>query len=297
MSSVASPPPGADLDPATITARSGSSFLSGFLCLGPERRAGMTAIYAFCRVADDAVDDAPDAATGRRHLAFWRDELQRAAGGEPATQVGRSLQAIMRRFAVPAEPLGALLDGVAMDLERRGIADEAELSLYCDRVASAVGRACLGVLGAASAGAVRYADALGQALQTTNILRDLRTDAEVGRVYVPRTWLGEAGVDPEWLNGRGPADAYRAGGPIDALRRRLIGRARERFAAATDELRRLPLRERRALVPARTMAAVYRALLARLAQRGAGMLLLPRLRVPRRTKLWAALTVWAGVRS
>ena len=78
-------PPGAELAPESITARSKSSFLAGFACMGEERRAAMTAIYAFCRVVDDAVDEAPDAATGRGRLAFWRSELEAAYGAAPTT--------------------------------------------------------------------------------------------------------------------------------------------------------------------------------------------------------------------
>lgn len=280
-------PASAHLSPAEVAARSGSNFLAGFVCLDAERRAGMTAVYAFCRVADDAVDDAPDAATGRAHLEFWRGELAAAAGGEPRTPVGRALCDTMRRFGSRREHFDALLDGVAMDLESRGIADEAELRLYCARVASAVGRASLPVLGATAAGAVAFADSLGQALQLTNILRDLRPDAEVGRVYVPRQWLAELGVDAAML---------RTGEPTPALQRlcdRLVGAASVEFEQARRHLAALPREQRRALVPARIMGAVYGALLRRLVRRGAD-LRGGRVRVPRLHKSWLAFRVLLG---
>lgn len=292
MTSAVTPPPGAGLRPDEIAARSGSSFLTGFLCLDASRRDGMTAIYAFCRVADDAADDAPDPATGRAHVQFWRDELVAAAAERARTPVGIALQATMRRCGLRADPLHDLLDGVTMDLDGRGIADEEELRGYCARVASAVGRACLPVLGAEGPDAVAFADHLGLALQLTNILRDLRTDAEVGRVYVPRTWLAEFGVDPQWLRGSGPADAYSPSGAVARLCHRFVERAEAEFAAARARLAASGRARQRALVPARIMGAVYEDLLRRLAQnadpRGA------RVRVPRLRKLWLATCVWTG---
>lgn len=287
-------PIAATLGPAEVLARSGSNFAAGFLCLDEARRAGMTAIYAFCRAADDAVDDAPDAATARAHLQFWRDELAAAADGRADTAVGQAVQRAVQRFAVPPAMLGALLDGVAMDIEPLGFADEAALRSYCWRVASAVGLACLPVLGATEPPATRFAEALGQALQFTNILRDLRSDAEVGRIYVPREWLARFGVEVEWLRGAGPAEAYGPGGPMARLAGQCAATARAEFARADAELRQLPRRARRALVPARIMGAIYRDLLRRLEARR-GDVRGARVRVPKLKKLWLALCVLAGV--
>lgn len=289
-------PPHARLRPDEITAGSGSSFLAGFVCLDRERRAGMIAIYAFCRVADDAVDEARDVATGERHLAFWRDELAAAAAGNARTPVGQAVQAAMQRFGVPVEPLRDLLDGVATDLAPRPFADEQELHRYCYRVAAAVGLACLPVLGASSASAREFADALGHALQRTNILRDLRPDAEAGRCYVPQPWLAAAGVELPWLRGGGPTAAYAPHGPVAAVCERLADAAAQHFARAAAALRTLARTERRALVPARIMGAVYGELLARLRARG-GDLRVPCARVGRARKLWIAMQVAAGVRA
>ncbi|MCB9884241.1 MAG: squalene/phytoene synthase family protein [Planctomycetes bacterium] len=288
-------PPGAGLRPQEITARSGSNFLAGFLCLDAARREGMTAIYAFCRVADDAADDAPDVATGREHLQFWREELDAAAAGTPRTPVGAALHTTMQRFGAIAAPLHGLLRGMEMDLEPAGFADETALREYCHLVASCVGRACLPVLGAAAPAAVDYADALGQALQLTNILRDLRADAEQGRVYVPRDWLQQAGVEPEWLRGQASDAAYAEDGPVAQLTARLAGAARVDFARASTLLRGLPRGDRRALVSPRIMGAVYASLLTRL-ERRRGELRLPRARVGRWRKLWLAGAVALGVR-
>lgn len=289
-------PPGAALAAQEIAARSRSNFLIGFRCLDRDRRDGMTAIYAFCRVADDAVDDAPDRATAVQHLQFWRHELDAAARGAATTPVGRAVQTTMQRFGLGQEPLHELLAGVTMDLDRRDYADEAELCVYCRRVASAVGLACLPVLGVVEPAGAVFADRLGLALQFTNILRDLRPDAETGRVYAPRTWLAACGVDAAWLGGRGPDAVYAADGPVAALRRRFVERADADFAAAHEALRQLPHRSRRALVPARIMGAVYGDLLRRLARTG-GELRGPKVRVPNWRKSWLLLQVLAGVRA
>jgi phytoene/squalene synthetase len=289
-------PPAAELRPEAIAARSGSNFLAGFIGLDAERRAGMTAIYAFCRVADDAVDEAPDPATGASHLDFWRQELAAAATGSATTPVGRALAVTMQRFGVAAAPLHDLLAGVATDLAPRPFADEAELHRYCYRVAAAVGLACLPVLGADSVGARAFADALGHALQRTNILRDLRTDAVDGRCYVPAPWLTADGVTIAMLTGDGPAAAYAPDGPCARLCGRLATAARAEFARAHRELAALPRRERRALIPPRIMGAVYTALLQRL-ERRSGELRGERVRVGRGHKAWLALQVWLGVRA
>lgn len=294
MTGPATVPAAAALQPAEITARSGSNFLAGFVCLDPARRRGMTTIYAFCRVADDAVDDAPDLATGRRDLAFWRAELAAATAGNATTPVGQAVQQAMREFGLRAGPLAELLDGMAMDLEPQPFADEAALRVYCYRVASAVGLACLPVLGAREPAAERFADSLGKALQFTNILRDLRGDAEGGRVYVPVTWLAEAGVDPAWLRGDGPASAHAPDGPLHRLGARFVAAAEAEFTAARAALRELPRASRRALVPARIMGAVYGALLAKLAARR-GDLCGERQRVPKLQKVWLSARVLLGV--
>lgn len=295
MNATLLPPPGATLQPDEITARSGSSFLAGFLCLDAERRAGMTAIYAFCRVADDAADDAPDVVTGRAHLQFWREELDAAAAGRARSPVGVALQRTMQRFGDIKESLHGLVRGVARDLEHQGCADEAELREYCHLVAACVGRACLPVLGASHPDAVLFADSLGQALQLTNILRDLRPDAELGRVYVPRSWLDECGVQRQWLAGTGEDALYAEGGPVAALTQRLANAARAAFERNRQVLRRLPRSDRRALVSARIMGAVYGELLARLERRG-GDLRAPRVAVGRLRKLWLAAGVALGAR-
>jgi len=288
-------PATAALLPEEIVAQSGSNLLIGLACLSARRRAAMTAIYAFCRVADDAVDDAGSLAEGAENLAFWRHELELVELGEPRTAVGSALQQSFRAYGGSAAPLHEFLEGMAMDLGPTDYPDLPALEVYCHRVASVVGLACLPVLGATGAEAETFAKWLGRALQLTNIRRDLRSDAEVGRVYAPRDWLAECGVEVDWLTGRGPAEVYRHDGPVARLCDRFHTTAEERFARVRATLAGMPWRHRRSLVPARIMGAVYRDLLRRLRQRG-GDLPGQCTRVPRPTKLWLATGVLLGVR-
>lgn len=270
--------------PEEIAKASGSSFLVSFAALAADRRRALTAVYAFCRVADDAADDADSARDGRRRLEFWRDELERAANGTAETVVGQRLAVAMRDYGVDARHLRAVLDGVAMDLDGVRFATRAQLLAYCDKVASAVGLACLPVFGAKGADAERYATALGRALQLTNIARDLCSDAAGGRCYVPSEWLAADGVDAAWL-ARPLAGAQVAA--VDRLLRRLVAAAREFFASADAELHAIA--DRRVLLAPETMAAVYRRLLQRIATGGAAAMACGRRpRVPTWQKLWLA---------
>lgn len=273
--------------PEAIARASRSSFLVSFGVLPPERRAALTAIYAFCRVADDAADDADAPRDGHARLAFWRQELDRAAHGAPETPVGEGVARAIRQFHVGPAHLAAVLDGVAMDLDCAHFATFDQLLHYCDKVAGAVGLACLPVFGAFGAHAERYAVSLGRALQLSNIARDLRADAELGRVYVPQGWFAAERVDASWLRGRGPTAEYASGGGVDRIVARLVGEARTQFAAAAVELARCT--DRAALVPAEIMRAVYAEVLERVAKGGGTAVARGRrARVPTWRKLWLA---------
>lgn len=275
--------------PDRIARRSGSSFLVSFGLLEPERREALTAVYAFCRVVDDAVDDAPDVDAGREALAYWTAELDRADGGAPESPVGRALQDSMKRYGVERRHLESLIEGVTRDLGAARYATLEELESYCFCVASSVGLACLPVFGARGEVAERYAIDLGQALQHTNILRDLRPDALEGRVYVPGDLLEEHAAEPSWLEGAGPAEAYSQGGAIDRVVRAMAARARDHFERA--DRAELDVAQRRALVPAAVMGEVYRDLLTRLERHGGQVCRRRKVRVPSWRKLLIALAV------
>ncbi len=276
--------------PDAIAQGSGSSFLVSFRVLDREQQRAMTAIYAFCRLADDAADDADAARDGAERIAFLRAELERARTGAATTPVGRAIGVAIARYAIAPAHFSAILDGVGTDLAGVRFDDVPMLLAYCDKVAGAVGLACLPVFGARGDEATRYAINLGRALQLTNIARDIRADALVGRVYLPQAWLRELGVETEWLTGKGPAAVYAPGGAVDRVVHRVVDEARAQFALARFALG--GLERPRAVLPAEIMGEVYAAVLARVAAAGgAGVASGVRARVSRWRKLWLAWKV------
>ena len=179
-----------------LARRSGTSFFWAMRMLPKAKRHGMYAVYAFCREVDDIADG--DLALDRKHegLDFWRSEIATLFdGGQPASLTGRSLRSIIREFGCRRADFEAVIDGVAMDAGPRvRIADEDVLRLYCDRVASAVGRLSNRVFGISDELGDPVADSLGQALQRTNILRDVVEDAERDRLYIPQSLLRTRGL-------------------------------------------------------------------------------------------------------
>ncbi len=289
-------PLAAPLTPEEITRRSGSSFLVSFLVLEPPRRAALTSIYAFCRVVDDAVDDAASPAQGEASLEFWRQELALAYATQsqpqtdiPQTKVGQGIRQAAQQFGVQQSHLQEIVAGMAMDLQACQYPDLQSLENYCYKAASAVGLACLPVLGGDPGKDSVYAESLGKALQFTNILRDLRRDAEVGRVYAPQDMLQALGVpagqELAWLSGSGPDSAYAKDGPMHQLVQQLGLVAEQHYAKAAAAFRRpTPA----GLMAAEIMGAVYRQLLQAVYRR-AGDLRAPLPRVPRWQKLYLAL--------
>jgi len=169
-----------------VVRESGTSFFWAMRRLPPEKRAAMYAIYAFCREVDDIADDPGDEAEKRFRLGQWRADIQRLYGGEPRTPVTRALEPAVERYGLRQEDFGAVIAGMEMDAGNRvRIADMDELTLYCDRVASAVGRLSTRVFGLDAGIGDKLAFAQGQALQLTNILRDVDEDAGRDRLYLP----------------------------------------------------------------------------------------------------------------
>ncbi|MGI4978207.1 MAG: presqualene diphosphate synthase HpnD [Janthinobacterium lividum] len=238
---------------------SGTSFYRGMKVLPPDRRAAMYAIYAFCRVVDDIADDEAPFATKLPRLAQWRARIDAVLKGRADDAVSRVLLAATDRFGLRREDFMAVIDGMQTDCETVIVApSEAELDLYCDRVAAAVGRLSVRAFGDSSPAADQVAWSLGRALQMTNILRDVAEDAERGRLYLPREWLDAEGVPHD------PALALRHPAlPRVCARGAVL--AHRRFADAREAMRAC---DRRAMRPARLMADTYDAILSRLEQRG-----------------------------
>jgi phytoene synthase len=244
----------------TITRRSASNLALAFVLLPRAQRDAMSALYAFCREVDDVADEVSAPPAERRaRLAAWREDVRRAAtGGAPQFAVNRELQPVIQRYRLPFELFDELLKGVEMDLDITRYADYAELELYCYRVASVVGLLSIEIFGYRNPACRDYAVHLGRALQFTNILRDVRTDAARGRIYLPESELARFGVTPEEILRGEFSERYAA------LASSVAARARGFYRRARAAL---PAEDRRAMVAAELMGAVYWRLLNRLAAR------------------------------
>jgi len=273
---------------ARITRESGTNFYYAFRILPAEKRRAIYALYSFCRSVDDCVDRADG--EGEPGLARWLAEASRCYEGRPVTGLGRELASAVERFPIPRSCFEEIVAGCRADLSQSRYATFEDLRLYCRRVASAVGLAAIEIFGYRNPGTRDYAVELGVALQLTNILRDVGADAARGRLYLPLEDLARFAVPEAELlaaTGGGPRSAA-----LDALLRFEGERAREHYARAAL---RLPPEDRRAMVSAELMGAIYRELLARIARRGYP-LVGPRVRVPTWRKLWIAARALAGAR-
>ena len=177
-----------------LTRKSRSNFFYAFLCLPRPQREALYAVYAFCRIVDDAVDVGEDRAAQRKELGRWRAEMAQVFEGSPEHPAAQRLQEAVKIFPIPREALSEIIAGVEMDLDRSTYGTFDELYPYCYRVASAVGLCCIEIFGYTDVRAREYAVNLGVALQLTNIMRDVQPDARAGRVYLPQEDLARFGV-------------------------------------------------------------------------------------------------------
>ena len=275
-----------------LTRRSRSNFYFAFLTLPRPRREALYAVYAFCRTVDDiadlGVDGVADPSAQRAGLAAWRDDVARCfePGAEPRHPIARQLAVAVRSYKIPREALEAIIDGVQMDVEGATFETPDDLYRYCYRVASAVGLCCIEIFGYTDVRARQYAVDLGQALQLTNILRDVGADARGGRVYLPREDLRAFGVTADDLRRGRYADGFRA------LMARTAARAREFYARAEQSF---PSVDARSLVPARIMGSIYATLLGEIEARRFRVYG-DRITIPARRKVAIALKCWAGAR-
>ena len=270
-----------------------TSFYYSFLVLPADQRRAIIAVWDFCRAVDDAVDEidlggdqssrALSLATARNSLDLWRAELGRCyEAGEPRTPEGRQLQPFIERFALPRQAFADVIDGVAMDLDTTRYQTFDDLLRYCHRVASAVGLICIRIFGCQDPRASDYAVALGVALQLTNIVRDVKDDLARGRVYVPLDDMRTAGCEVEDL----------AAGRLTARVRQLLAfecrRAHDYYDRALEAR---PAGERRRLVAAEIMRAVYFETLQRIERSGYDVFS-GRARVPRPRQALIAARQW-----
>jgi 15-cis-phytoene synthase len=233
-------------------AASGSSFYYSFLFLPAQRRRAITALYAFCREVDDAVDEASEVQLAAAKLAWWRAEVANLHAGNPQHPVTRALHPFKEEFAITAQRLNEIIDGMEMDLTQTRYLDWPGLERYCYLVAGVVGLLAAGIFGYRDARTLEYARQLGIAFQLTNVIRDVGEDARKNRIYVPMDDLKRFNVPASDLLQARESDAFRALMAFQAER------ARSHYAKAMGAL---PAEDRRAQRPGLIMAAIYRTLL------------------------------------
>ena len=272
------PEPWAHVD--RVVEQSSSSFLWGMRVLPAERRRAMYAIYAFCREVDDVADEPGELAHKRRALAGWREEIRRLYAGRPTRPTTRALLGPLQRFDLPRDEFLAVIDGMETDAApavRMQTLDD--LLSYCRKVAGAVGMLSVHAFGVPQDPGPRIAEALGNAFQLTNVLRDLKEDAALQRLYVPLDLLGKDDIDAESL------EAVFLHPRFADVCAELAELAQGYYNEADRLIRELGSRRMR---PAVVMMAVYRETLEKLQARGWERIDDP-IRLTRARKIWLAL--------
>jgi 15-cis-phytoene synthase len=240
-----------------ITRKSASNLALAFLLLPRAKRDAMSALYAFCREVDDITDNVSAPAEERREqLAAWRADIRRACAGEtPQFAVNRELQPVIREYRLLFPLFDELLKGCEMDFDIRRYENFEQVELYCYRVASVVGLLSIEIFGYRNPECRDYAVYLGKALQLTNILRDVRTDAARGRIYLPLDELKKFGVSADEILQHRFSDRFARLAAVVAERAKHFYRLARRT---------LPVEDRQTMVAAELMGAVYWRLLQKL---------------------------------
>src|SRR5258706_387422 len=263
-------------------AASGSSFYYSFLFLPAERRRAITALYAFCREVDDAVDEAQDPQLAALKLAWWRNEVANMYAGNPQHPVTRGLAPFTDKFSLEQENLRLIIDGMEMDLTQTRYLDWPGLERYCHRAAGVVGLLAARIFGYQDARTLEYARSLGIAFQLTNIIRDVGEDARKNRIYIPIDDLKRFEVPAAEILGLKGSENFTKLMQFEAAR------ARSYYEAAFDAL---PAADRKAQRAGLIMAAIYRALLDEIERDGFSVLKQRTSLTPLR-KLWIAWKTW-----
>lgn len=241
------------------TTASGSSFYAAMRMLPQEQREAMFQIYSFCRQVDDIADSDGPRKERLAALQQWRDDIDALYQGHPPARLADYVGSV-QRFGLEREDFLAIIDGMEMDVPQDIRApDLATLDLYCDRVASAVGRLSVRVFGMPKEDGIQLAHHLGRALQLTNILRDIDEDAGLGRLYLPKEGLLQAGItstDPI---------VVAADPAVPKVCAPLVERARGHFAKSDEIMAR---NSRRAVRAPRIMSKYYGTILQLLVARG-----------------------------
>lgn len=233
-----------------ITHKSASNLALAFLLLPRAKRDAMSVLYAFCREVDDITDNESAPAEKRRELlADWRADIRRACAGQTAQYiVNREFQPVIREYRLPFSLFDELIKGCEMDFDIKRYENFEQLELYCYRVASVVGLLSIEIFGYRDPACRHYAVFLGKALQLTNILRDVRTDARRGRIYLPLDELKKFNVLPDEILRLEYSDRFAR------LAAHVAERAKHFYRQAQSIL---PAEDRQAMVAAELMGSVY----------------------------------------
>ena len=286
-----------DSDPGVLQVQpQKTSFYYSFSLLPRDEREAMHSVYAFCRYADDIIDeeDAAEPAEPslrtvrkRERLNRLRVEVERCYRGESRHPILMPLSTVVRRFQIPKQYFLMLLDGMEMDLVKDRYATFEDLREYCYRVASVVGLICIEIFGYQYEETKEYAVNLGIALQLTNILRDIKADAARGRIYLPLEDLHAFGYTEEDLM----ANRYNL--PFIELMRYETRRAREFYGKARAALR---ADERKTMFAAEIMDAIYYRLLEKIELNEFNVYTRKKISVSTPHKLWIAVKLWLVTR-
>jgi phytoene synthase len=233
-------------------ANSGSSFYYSFIFLPTDKRQAITALYAFCREVDDAVDDCTDPHIAESKLQWWRQEVDRIYLGTAEHPVGKALTTSLQHFSLHKEYLNEIIDGMLMDLSINEYQTFTDLNLYCHRVAGVVGLLAAEIFGNTHRDTLKFAETLGLALQLTNIIRDVKEDAMRGRFYLPLEDIQRFSVNKADLNKPITSEA------VKALLKFQVQRAEEYYQKAYQLL---PKQDRYSQLSSLIMADIYRILL------------------------------------
>ncbi|MBF0380226.1 MAG: presqualene diphosphate synthase HpnD [Magnetococcales bacterium] len=273
------------------TIKSRTSFYYPILLLSPPRRRAMFALYAFCREVDDIVDENRDLAIAREELNVWRRELESTFKGDnPKHPVAQELRFAVAEFSLPTAPFYDIIDGMEIDLNQQRYKDHDELALYCSKVAVAVGLIaihifCFGRTSNSTENSTlkQFAHHLGMAFQLTNILRDIKEDAQRGRIYIPQTLINKYGASEKELL----AGVWSQ--PLGNALSQIGKEAEQHYKAGTELIE--GKEERHCLFPAVVMSGIYHCYLTTITARGFNTLNTP-VKLSSTTKLALTIKIW-----
>jgi 15-cis-phytoene synthase len=225
-----------------------SSFLPAFFFLSEDKKEALSAVYAFCRLVDDIVDE-PTHSNPKEELNFWHMELDNLYEGNPTHDISKRLLRSVRKFDLKKEHFNLVLEGVEEDLHKNRYKTFEELEFYIYRVASAVGLLSIKIFGYESPKAEEFAKNLGYAVQLTNIIRDMAKDGEKNRIYLPLEDLQRFGCREE--------DVLKANPCINALLDFEIERTQSFYRVADKNFAFLTRKEKKNMLPAQIMGCIY----------------------------------------